>query len=103
SGYAGASGIMAGYMKEQSAKVSVATGLEVHGKTGSPERDKLIKQNGKTVRKRVTDAWYTFYVQSPKIGAPVAFAIRIEEIGNSESAKQLAIEMLKELKASGYF
>ena len=103
SGHAGASGIMAGYMKEQSAKVSVATGLEVFGKTGSPERDKLIKQNGKTVRKRVTDAWYTFYVQSPKIGAPVAFAIRIEEIGNSESAKQLAIEMLKELKASGYF
>ncbi|MCH5598334.1 penicillin-binding transpeptidase domain-containing protein [Niabella ginsengisoli] len=101
--YAGASELMSGYMKEQSAKVSGASGLQVFGKTGSPERDKLIKQNGKTIRKRVTDAWYTFYVPSPRLGAPIAFAIRIEEIGNSEFAKQLAIDMLKQLKAAGYF
>ncbi|WP_346239162.1 FtsW/RodA/SpoVE family cell cycle protein [Niabella insulamsoli] len=101
--HAGASNIMAGFMKEQSAKAAAATGLAVYGKTGSPERDKIIIQNGKTIRKRVTDAWYTFYVPSPKLGAPIAFTIRIEEIGNSEFAKQLAIDMLKRLKASGYF
>lgn len=100
---AGTAGIVSGFMKEQSAKVAAATGLEVYGKTGSPERDKLIKVKDQTIRKRITDAWYTFYVQSPKLGAPIAFAIRIEEIGNSEHAKQLAIEILKQLKASGYF
>lgn len=100
---AGTSAIMSGYLKEQSAKVAAATGLEVYGKTGSPERDKIIRQKNQTIRKRVTDAWYTFYVASPKLGAPVAFAIRIEEIGNSEYAKQLAVEMLKQLKAAGYF
>ncbi|MFT4094214.1 MAG: FtsW/RodA/SpoVE family cell cycle protein [Niabella sp.] len=101
--YNGASSVIASFMQEQSAKVGAASGLEVHGKTGSPERDKLIKENGKILRKRVTDAWYTFFVRSPKLGAPIAFAIRIEEIGNSEFAKQLAVEMLKQLKASGYF
>jgi cell division protein FtsW (lipid II flippase)/cell division protein FtsI/penicillin-binding protein 2 len=101
--HAGTSGIVAAFLKEQSAKVSAATGLEVHGKTGSPERDKLIRQKDQTIRKRVTDAWYTFYVASPKLGAPVAFGIRIEEIGNSEHAKQLAIDVLKQLKAAGYF
>lgn len=101
--YAGASGVISGFMKEQSAKVAAATGLQVFGKTGSPERDKIIIKNSKAVPKRVTDAWYTFYVPSAKLGAPIAFAIRIEEIGNSESAKQLAIEMLKQLKAAGYF
>lgn len=101
--HAGASDVISGFMKEQSAKVSAATGLQVYGKTGSPERDKLIKQGNKTIRKRITDAWYTFYVQSPKLGAPIAFAIRIEEIGNSESARQLAIDMLKQLKTAGYF
>lgn len=101
--FKGASGIMAPFMREQSATVATATGLDVHGKTGSPERDKLIMHNGKLVKKRVTDAWYTFYVPSPKLGAPIAFAIRIEEIGNSDFAKQLAVDMLKQLKASGYF
>ncbi len=101
--HAGVSAVIAGYMKEQSAKVSAATGLQVFGKTGSPERDKLVRLGDKTIRKRVTDAWYTFYVPSPKLGAPVAFAIRIEEIGNSESARQLAIELLNQLKAAGYF
>lgn len=100
---AGTAGIISGFLKEQSAKVAAATGLEVYGKTGSPERDKLIRVKDQTIRKRITDAWYTFYVPSPKLGAPIAFAIRIEEIGNSEHAKQLAIDILKQLKASGYF
>ncbi|MBZ4191123.1 FtsW/RodA/SpoVE family cell cycle protein [Niabella beijingensis] len=92
------------FMKEQSAKVSAASGLTVHGKTGSPERDKLIrKADGKTALKRVTDSWYTFFVASPKLRAPVAFTIRIEEIGNSEYAKTLAVELLKQLKSAGYF
>jgi cell division protein FtsW (lipid II flippase)/cell division protein FtsI/penicillin-binding protein 2 len=99
----GIAGTLALFMKEQSVKVSAATGLEVHGKTGSPERDKILKAGNKTVRKRVTDAWYTFFVQSPKLGAPIAFAIRIEEIGNSEFAKEMAIDILQQLKLVGYF
>lgn len=95
--------LLASYMKAQSAKVSAVTGLTLYGKTGSPERDKQIKKGNKTVLKRVTDAWFTFFLESPKIGAPVAFTIRIEEIGNSEFAKQLAVEMLNELKSAGYF
>ena len=70
--YKGASALLSPFMKEQSAAVAAASGLDVHGKTGSPERDKLISQNGKITRKRVTDAWYTFYVPSSKLGAPVA-------------------------------
>ncbi len=101
--YEGASSIISAFMKEQSAKVAAATALQVYGKTGSPERDKLITQNGRIIRKRITDAWYTFYVHSPKWTAPIAFAIRIEGIGNSEFAKKLAIDMLNELKAASYF
>ena len=99
----GMGSLLASYMKEQSAKVSAATGLILYGKTGSPERDKQVKQGNKTVLKRVTDAWFTFFLESPKIGAPVAFTVRIEEIGNSEFAKQMAIDILKDLKAAGYF
>ncbi|HRO84162.1 MAG TPA: FtsW/RodA/SpoVE family cell cycle protein [Niabella sp.] len=99
----GTGNLLSSFMKEQSASVSAATGLTVYGKTGSPERDKLIKKGNAVVRKRVTDAWYTFFVHSPKIGAPVAFTIRIEEVGNSDHAKKLAVEMLKQLKAAGYF
>lgn len=94
---------ISGYMREQSAKVAAASGLDVRGKTGSPERDKVIKAGKKITLKRVTDAWYTFFVQSPKLKAPVAFTIRIEEVGNSEFAKTLAIELLKQLKGAGYF
>ncbi len=99
----GMGSLLASYMKEQSAKVSASTGLNLYGKTGSPERDKQIKQGNKIVLKRVTDAWFTFFLESPKIGAPVAFTIRIEEIGNSEFAKQMAVDILKELKSAGYF
>ncbi|WP_083927683.1 FtsW/RodA/SpoVE family cell cycle protein [Niabella aurantiaca] len=95
--------LISDFMREQSAKVAAASGLEVHGKTGSPERDKLIKKGEKRIRKRVTDSWYTFFVVSPKLKAPVAFAIRIEEIGNSEYAKTLAVAILKQLKSAGYF
>ncbi|MFT3904617.1 MAG: FtsW/RodA/SpoVE family cell cycle protein [Niabella sp.] len=99
----GMSRLLAGFMQEQSVSVSAATGLQVHGKTGSPERDKIIKKGESSVRKRVTDAWYTFYVPSPKNVAPLAFAIRIEEIGNSEYAKELAKDILKQMKSIGYF
>lgn len=101
--YPGMDAMLSGFMKEQSASVSAATQLEVHGKTGSPERDKLVKNGERIVRKRVTDAWYTFFVMSPKYNAPLAFAIRIEEIGNSDYAKKLAVDILHELKQSGYF
>lgn len=99
----GMGSLLASYMKEQSANVSISTGLNLYGKTGSPERDKQIKQGDKIVLKRVTDAWFTFFLESSKAGAPVAFTIRIEEIGNSEFAKQMAVEILNELKAVGYF
>ncbi|MGJ7031653.1 FtsW/RodA/SpoVE family cell cycle protein [Niabella hirudinis] len=95
--------LIGSFMREQSAKVSAASGLDVHGKTGSPERDKLVKRGNKVVLKRVTDSWYTFFVASPKLKAPIAFTIRIEEIGNSEYAKTLAVDILKQLKAAGYF
>ncbi|MBO9593678.1 MAG: FtsW/RodA/SpoVE family cell cycle protein [Niabella sp.] len=95
--------LISDFMREQSAKVSAASGLEVHGKTGSPERDKLVKKGEKTALKRVTDSWYTFFVASPKLKAPIAFTIRIEEIGNSEYAKTLAVDILKQLKGAGYF
>lgn len=101
--YKGASDIISAFMKEQSIAVSAATGLDVRGKTGSPERDKLFNNGGNILRKRVTDAWYTFYIPHSKFNAPIAFAIRIEDIGNSEYAKQLAIDILKKLKVAGYF
>lgn len=99
----GMNGFLAEAMKEQSANVSAAVGLEIRGKTGSPERDKYVKVGKKLVKKRVTDAWYIFYVFSPRYKAPVAFTIRIEQIGNSDFAKELAKDMLSQLKSLGYF
>ncbi|MBO9620248.1 MAG: FtsW/RodA/SpoVE family cell cycle protein [Niabella sp.] len=96
--------LISDFMREQSVKVAAESGLEVHGKTGSPERDKIVKTGtNRTELKRVTDSWYTFFVRSPKLGAPIAFTIRIEEIGNSEYAKTLAVAILKQLKNAGYF
>lgn len=100
---AGMDATLSSFMKEQSAKVAAATGLDVRGKTGSPERDKIMKRGDRISTKRVTDAWYTFFVPSPKLAAPVAFTIRIEEIGNSEYAKDLAKIILQQLKTAGYF
>ncbi|GAB3013443.1 hypothetical protein GCM10027051_15810 [Niabella terrae] len=99
----GSAALMKSFMKEQSAGVSTLTGLEVYGKTGSPERDKLVHKGRRTSLKRVTDAWYTFFVYSPRYKAPLAFTIRIEEIGNSDAAKKLAVDLLGQLKSTGYF
>ncbi|TXH54862.1 MAG: cell cycle protein [Bacteroidia bacterium] len=96
-----AANVLGSFMKDQSAKISAATGVTVYGKTGSPERDKWIKKGDKTIKKRVTDAWYTFYVHSSRYNEPLAFTIRIEEIGNSEHALNLAKELIQQLKSAG--
>ena len=53
---------LSSFMKEQSASVSAATGLTVYGKTGSPERDKLIKKGNAVVRKELPMPWYTHFL-----------------------------------------
>ncbi len=85
-------------MKEQSKKRTKATNVLHYGKTGSPERVQykydtkkkiIIKKDKYGKPLRVTDAWYVCYIKDTKTGRPIAFATRIEGIGNSYYAVQL--------------
>lgn len=68
---------------------------EMGGKTGTPNRTRY-KQEG-----NINDAWYIFYVHSPKLGHPIAVAIRLERTKGTNSvvafnlAKHLVLPQLK--------
>ena len=109
------------FMKEQSK--GTITGLEVAGKSGTPERvvttkylknaqGKYLKDKKGDIRKddeENNDAWYTFFANSPRLNnAPLVTVIRIERLkegeGGSKQAKILANkEIMKVLTELKYF
>lgn len=80
------------------------------GKTGTPERDlhyQITNKRGEKVTKiiRSNDAWYTFFIYSPKEDAPLAVAVRMERLktGMSGNAVRLTDQVvLKVLNDLGY-
>ncbi|MCH5686440.1 hypothetical protein LWM68_20565 [Niabella sp. W65] len=86
--HAGTSGIVAAFLKEQSAKVSAATGLEVHGKTGSPERDKLIRQKIKPSVKelQMPGILFTWLLQNWARLLPLEYVLRRSAIRSTPNS-----------------
>jgi len=72
--------------KHRDAGHAFPLGLEMGGKTGTPERDfyyKTIDRNGReiTAVKKMNDGWYIFFINSEKEKAPLAVAVRMERLG----------------------
>jgi cell division protein FtsI/penicillin-binding protein 2 len=86
-------------------------GLEMGGKTGTPERDlyyKTTNRAGKeiTAIDRKNDGWYIFFINSAKENAPLAVAMRMERLpGKSGSGAAVRLTdkvVLKSLRELGY-
>ena len=58
-------------------------------------RDRLRVVNGKTTRKSTNDGWYMFFIDSPKLRAPIAVAVRLERIPGHNSG--LAVQFTKQV------
>ncbi len=84
--------------QDNTVKLNNELGLELHGKSGTPQRK--IKKNGKRIT--INDGWYMFYVHSPKLKDPIAICVRIEQgksSGNAvEMVKKAIIPALRKLK-----
>jgi cell division protein FtsW (lipid II flippase)/cell division protein FtsI/penicillin-binding protein 2 len=107
-------GILKQYMQNESDKhrkngATFPAGLNMGGKTGTPERDILYKTYNKNSGKFVTkidernDGWYIFFIDSKKCKAPLAVAIRMERLGSGISgnavkfADKVVINVLSKL------
>ena len=110
-----AAGVLKGFMKKESDKhrgngYTFPQGLELGGKTGTPERDLhyiTTNRTGKeiTAVKRMNDGWYIFFINSAKEGAPLAVAVRMERLGAGISGNAVRLTdkvVLKTLKGLGY-
>lgn len=68
------------------------------GKTGTPMRERKISEK----KEYINDAWYIFFIESTQYGRPIAVAVRLERIENSNSGlalqftKSVVIEALKD-------
>ncbi|MDY5858617.1 MAG: FtsW/RodA/SpoVE family cell cycle protein [Porphyromonas sp.] len=103
----GTAEMLAGYLREQSARVSQSLGgLPVYGKTGTPQRH-VRRYNPRTKRSTqvlVRDGWYVCYVPGSKYdGSPLVLSVRLEGVKGSAVARDLATKLLKQLQAEGYF
>ena len=100
-----------GYMKKQATYETVRNGVRIvriptaksdgiGGKTGTPQRD--LTRRGLDAREQ--DGWFVFFVEnSPKIGAPLAVAVRIELGRTSGNAMNLTNRViLPVLRELGY-
>lgn len=99
--------LLSGYLSEQSVRVSQRLGgLEVHGKTGTPQRY-VRRYNPRTKRSTqvlVRDGWYVCYVPNSKYsGSPLVLSIRLEGVRGSAVAQDLAVRILSQMQAGGYF
>lgn len=85
--------------------ISTATHVAVRGKTGSPERTTRRYDNTRqrTVSQRTTDAWFVCYLpQAHYEGSPLALCVRIQGIGGSKHAAQLAQSIIGQMKTHGF-
>jgi len=109
-------GVLKGFMEKESDKhrgvgYHFPVGLEMGGKTGTPERDlyyRTTDKNGReiTAVKNRNDGWYIFFINSAKENAPLAVAVRMERLGAGISGNAVRLTdkvVLKTLKELGYF
>ena len=69
-------------MLEQSANKVARLGINVAGKTGTPER--ILKNE------RINDGWYVFFAPEPDSSGHIVVCIRIENCQGSSIAVKLA-------------
>jgi hypothetical protein len=74
--------LMTKYMLEQSANKVAKLGINVAGKTGTPER--ILKNE------RINDGWYVFFAPEPGGSGHIVVCIRIENCQGSSVAVKLA-------------
>ncbi|GAB4092131.1 FtsW/RodA/SpoVE family cell cycle protein [Flaviaesturariibacter terrae] len=87
--------MLTGFMKAQSAGKRGVLGIQVAGKTGTPER--ILRGV------RVNDGWYVFFAPSARGDGHVVCCIRIEATKGSSDAVRLAGKLvLPELLRRGY-
>jgi len=74
--------LMTKYMLEQSANKVYKLGINVAGKTGTPER--ILKNE------RINDGWYVFFAPEPDSSGHIVVCVRIENCQGSSIAVKLA-------------
>ncbi|MDE6523220.1 MAG: FtsW/RodA/SpoVE family cell cycle protein [Muribaculaceae bacterium] len=74
--------LLKSYMQDQSKKGFPSYNGKMGGKTGTPTRDvrnkHILKSFGLGKPAQINDAWYIFFIDSPKQDGPLAVALRIE-------------------------
>ena len=114
-----AAGILKQYMIKESDKhrndrnnpIAFPAGLNMGGKTGTPERGLYVLEHGKWAKvvnksgSSPNDGWYIFFIDSEKEQAPLAVAVRMERLfdSGSKTAVRLADKVVvKVLGEEGY-
>ena len=80
------------YLLRESMKPLFGAGIDIKGKTGTPER-----QDRLSLTKKSNDAWYGCYISgqyNPESHHPLAVVVRFERTGTATS--QLAVRFVKE-------
>ena len=74
--------LLKSYMQDQSSNSFPSYKGKMGGKTGTPTREvrykHILKSFGLKGPSQVNDAWYIFFIESPKHDGPLAVALRIE-------------------------
>ena len=109
--------ILKSYMQEESDKhrksyslpYSAEASNRMGGKTGTPERSLLQKFWTRDKGSHISnDAWYIFFIESEKLDAPLAIAVRFErtkgasEFGSGNAVRFVADVVLPTLNKLGY-
>lgn len=106
--------ILKDYMKKEAAnqksRNSVILPTYIGGKTGTPERDRVLSawKNKKgmvryTLEKQINDGWYMFFVEGNETRHPIAVAVRLERrVGSGVAVKLVDQKLLSCLRVNGY-
>lgn len=87
--------LLTGFMKAQSAPKKAVLGLQVAGKTGTPER--ILRGQ------RINDGWYVFFAPAARGDGHIVCCVRIEATKGSSDAVRLAGRtVIPELLHRGY-
>ena len=79
---------------------SVSLPSYVGGKTGTPERTRLLKKGGKAT---INDGWYMFFVEGDDTHHPIAVAVRMERgVGSGHAVRLAGNKLLDILRRHGY-
>ncbi|RYY99526.1 MAG: cell cycle protein [Chitinophagaceae bacterium] len=87
--------LLTSFMKAQSAGKQAQLGIQVAGKTGTPER--IFRG------RRINDGWYVFFAPKASGGGHIVVCIRIEATrGSSDAVRTAGRHVIPELQRRGY-